>query len=222
MDLKNKIAVVTGANGAIGSKLVENLKSHGVSCVLIDKDSEYKCDFSKPQEIIAVCKAICSKYPKIDMLFNVAGVGIYKNLKELSLDEWQNTFSINVTAPFLLSKLLLTSMETNGGGLIFNIGSGMGVIPAKDRSSYCASKFALRGLSLSMSKDLKPVKVDVCLLTLGSVMTPFGTGGIDKRKELQKTGKKYLSVDEVTNKIIDIAQASKREDEYVLYPDGYI
>jgi short-subunit dehydrogenase len=133
-----------------------------------------------------------------------------------------NVMNINVNAPFILIKGLLGSLKKSEKGMIFNVGSGMGVIAAEDRSSYCTSKFALRGLSLSLDKELRSQKFDVVLLTLGSVMTPFGTGGIDKRKELERKGKKYLTVSEVVEKIISITKSTVRDSEYTFYPEGYI
>ncbi len=222
MDLTKKVAVVTGAGGAIGSSLVKKLEENGVICVSVDKGFKYGCDFTDSGAVISLLDRIKTDYPKVDLLFNVAGIGIYENISDLSFEEWKNTYSINVHAPFLFSKYLLDNIKNSGGGMILNVGSGMGVIGAADRSSYCSSKFALRGLSLSLSKELEGQKIDVVLLTLGSVMTPFGTGGIDKRKELARGGKKYLTVEEVTDKIVEIAKSDKRDDEYTFYPEGYI
>ena len=222
MDLAGKIAVVTGAGGAIGSALVAKLKDNKVFCIEVDKDFEMGCDFTKSESILALFGVIKDKFPIIDFVFNVAGIGVYKKIEDLTENDWQNTFTINVTAPFLISQTLLPNLKKTKSTMIFNIGSGMGVVSASERTAYCSSKFALRGLSLSLSKELKNQDVDVVLLTLGSVMTPFGTGGIDKRKELERNGKKYLTVQEVTNKIIDIAKSEVRDEEYVMYPDGYI
>jgi short-subunit dehydrogenase len=222
MKLSEKTAIVTGAGGAIGSNLVKKLEENGVTVVTVDWEMEYGCDFTDSTAVAALVEAIKSKYHQIDMLFNVAGVGIYKKISNLKFKEWLDTYAINVHAPFLFSKILLGNLKSSGDGLILNVGSGMGVIGAAERTSYCSSKFALRGLSLSLSKELQSEKVDVVLLTLGSVMTPFGTGGIDKRKELERSGKKYLSVDEVTDKIIEIVKSEKRDNEYTLYPEGYL
>jgi short-subunit dehydrogenase len=98
--------------------------------------------------------------------------------------------------------------------LIFNVGSDMGINPTENRTAYCSSKFGLRGLSLCLNKELKK---DVCLLTLGSVMDNFGTGGIKKRKELASKGKKYLKVSQVINKILEVVDSNEREAEYKLY-----
>jgi len=222
MTLNNKVAVITGADGAIGSKLTTRLQKEGVKCILIDKNSDHSCDFTDSNSVIELAKRISLENTTIDFLFNVAGIGIYKEIDTLTIDEWDNSFSINVTAPFILSKYLESVLVKSDKPMIFNVGSGMGIVPTKNRSAYCASKFALRGLSLSLSKELADKNIDVCLFTLGSVMSPFGTGGIDKRKQLESQGKKYLSVDQVVEEIIKITKSESRKEEYTMYPDGYI
>lgn len=222
MNLNNKTAVVTGADGAIGSELVKKLESEGVNCILVDKNSNYSCDFSDSDSVTALATKISLENTAIDFLFNVAGIGVYKEIKELTIDEWNDSLAINVTAPFILSKFLLPLLSKGNKSMIFNVGSGMGVVPTENRSAYCASKFALRGLSLSLAKELDINNIDVCLLTLGSVMSSFGTGGINKRKQLESQGKKYLNVEEVVEKIIEITKSESRKEEYTMYPEGYI
>jgi short-subunit dehydrogenase len=208
MNLQNKTAVVTGARGGLGSLLVQALEKEGIICVAIDKE---ECDFTNSKDVEKLCDEIKSKYEKIDFLFNVAGIGIYKNIDDLSIEEWNDSLSINLTAPFILIKTLSPEV-------VINFGSGMGVFPTSGRSAYCASKFGLRGLSLSLSKELKPKNIDVVLLTLGSIMTNFGTGGLALRQDLEKKGKKYLNPSEVIEKVLEIIKSERREVEYMIYP----
>ena len=97
----------------------------------------------------------------------------------------------------------------------------MGKIASAGRVAYCASKFGLRGMSLSLTRELENIGVDVSLLTLGSVMTNFGTGGLSFRKDQQERGKRYLDPTEVIDKVIEITISEKKKSEYILYPDGY-
>jgi short-subunit dehydrogenase len=237
MDLRKKVAVVTGASGGIGSALVKKLVALGVRVIALDASisllnqlkstpelldiTTFACDFTDAVKVQETANLIKEQFNEIDFLFNVAGVGIYKKLDELTFGEWKSASAINLDAPFIFSKTLLASLNNAKKGMIFNMGSGMGVIPAANRSAYCSTKYALRGLSLSLNKELQSKNIDVVLLTLGSVMTSFGTGGIDARKELARNGKKYLKVGEVIDKIVAITESENREAEYVLYPEGY-
>jgi len=158
---------------------------------------------------------------KVDFLFNIAGIGIYKSIEDLSLDDWQLSMDVNATTPFLMVKYLMPLLKKSSRALVLNIGSGMGVYGSANRAAYCSSKFALRGLSLSLSKEYKDKGVDFCLLTLGSVMTDFGSGGIEKRKKLQREGKKYLSPEDVAEKIVETITSSNKPSEIVFYPKNY-
>lgn len=225
--MENKIAVVTGANGGIGKELIVELEKSGIRCICIDKENtenqdSLACDFSKEEELYKLVKIITSKFHKIDFLFNVAGIGIYKPIEDLSSAEWNNSLTVNLTAPFILSKELLPLLNRASDPLIVNFGSGMGLTPSPGRIAYCSSKFGLRGLSLSLSKEFENKNVHVVLLTLGSVMTNFGTGGIEHRKRLAENGKKYLTPSDVVKKVFEIINSSKKKPEYFIYPQGYL
>ena len=224
MNLKGKIAVVTGAGGGIGSVLVKKLEEEGVTCILVEKDgsdTHFECDLSKPEEVERLGRQIASNYQEIDLLYNIAGIGIYKKIEDLSLQEWQDSLAINLTSIFILTKELLPLLRKSNKAMVLNFGSGMGVNPLGGKIAYCSSKFGLRGLTLSLAKEFKGRNIDFVLLTLGSVMTNFGTGGIERRQELEKKGKKYLQPQEVVAKVIEITRADQRQPEYTLFPLGY-
>lgn len=236
MQIKNKTILITGAGGGIGLELATQLSKEGAFLILTDRNQEmlenvrkrltknqhlyFVCDMSKPLEVEKFAQAIKDEFMKLDFIFNIAGIGIYKNLKDLKLKEWLDSFNINVNAPFIIMKELIAKLDFDGGW-IFNIGSGMGMMPTAGRSAYCASKFALRGLSLTLAEEYQNTNTAVTLITLGSVMDNFGTGGIEYRKQKEKEGKKYLSVKEVSQKIIDLIKSDIKLKEFVLYPDGY-
>lgn len=237
MDLKVKTVVVVGAGGAMGSRIVRLLKNEGANLILIEKTksllesivdildgdntSVYECDMTNLSDVERVGNEIASSFPKIDILINASGIGIYKNIKDLEIKEWEDSMNINLNAPFILIKKLIVSLQNSGQGLVINLGSGMGIIAMTGRTAYCASKFGLRGMSLTLSKEYKNKGISFILMTLGSIMTNFGTGGMEKREELASNGKKYLDPDIIVQKIIDIAKNENRQDEYVIYPEGY-
>lgn len=236
MNLEGKIAIITGAGGGIGEALALSLRKAGVKCILVEREISllnkfkdildnnmaiYECDLSKPEEIKNFTDKIISSYKGVDFLFNVAGIGIYKNITDLDVSEWINSIAVNLTAPFILIKELMPLLTFSGKAFVLNFGSGMGKIPMAGRVAYCSSKFGLRGMSLSLNKELKSSNVDVSLLTLGSVMTNFGSGGIAHRKEMEKNGKKYLTTENVTDEVMKIVASDKKLPEYFLYPDGY-
>lgn len=236
MGLKGKVAVITGAGGGIGAVLAERLRKAGVVCILIEKhislldrfkdlmDQQifiYECDLADQASLGRLTDKISSNFKHIDFLFNIAGIGVYKNIEDLSISEWTNSVAVNLTAPFILIKELLPLFKKSDKPFVLNFGSGMGRMPRAGRVAYCASKFGLRGMSLSLDRELKKENIDVSLLTLGSVMTNFGSGGIEHRKEMEKKGKKYLTAEEVAAEVLKIAASENKKAEYFLYPDGY-
>jgi short-subunit dehydrogenase len=233
VELSGKTILVTGADGGIGSTLIAKLLEEGAVLILIthrkiattlpDKCKNYACDLSNKEELSKLIGRIKTDFPKIDVLVNIAGIGIYKSIEEATVEEWETSFAINVTAPFVLMKNLLPLLS-NPGTIVLNIGSGAGVIPMKNRSLYCSTKFALRGLSLSLAEEFKEREPSFCLITLGSTLTPFGTGEaltLEQKKERNKAGSAYFTPEWVSNKLIEILKAEKRENEIVLYPADY-
>ena len=141
LPLAGKIAVITGAGGGLGNLLVKQLDNEGVTCILIEKEKSFfgelidlfegknhtfiECDFANESEVESLVGKISSKIDKIDILFNLAGVGTYKDISDLSLDEWKKSLSVNLTAPFILIKGLLSLLINSGDSLVVNFGSGM-------------------------------------------------------------------------------------------------
>ena len=109
-------------------------------------------DLSTPlgiDKIVSSCTA-----DQLDVLINNAGVSFVRPFEKLTLDEWQKTLAINVTAPFLLTQKLLPRMTS--GSSIVNILSVSARTGFPEWSSYCASKFALEGFSQSLREELRP------------------------------------------------------------------
>ena len=91
------------------------------------------------------------------------------------------------------------------------------------RSIYCATKFAVRGLTLSLAEEFRRTSVEFCLITLGSVLTSFGPMSFDEKKsEMEKGKKAYFTPDWVAKKLISIMKDEDRRSEYTLFPSNYV
>ena len=233
MKLKNKTILITGGSGGIGKIIAKKLAKDGNKLILVArKKNELKkivnklgnnhqyivCDLSKAKSINKLITKLSKTLNKLDILFNVAGIGIYKNLENLTDKEWTQSLATNVTAPYRLIKGLLPLLKKSSKPLVVNIGSGAGTTGIKDRSAYVASKFALRGLSLSLSKEYKDQNLSFVLFTLGSTLTGFGPLSLKEKIKLKKKGKAYFAPEWVVNKIIKITESKNPKKEYVLYP----
>ncbi len=238
MDLLNKVAIITGATGGIGSELVTKLDDEGAQLVLVSKNEAelqkllqtlknktsryYVCDFSNQNETERIAKEISSNFKSVDLLVNSAGVGIYKPIEDATLEDFNNSINIGLSSVFILTKELLASLSKSSEALILNIGSGAGVIPMSGRSIYCTTKFGLRGLTLSLAEEFRRVNnPKFCLITLGSTLTSFGPLSFEKKKEEMENGKAYFTPEWVGKKVVEIIKDSKRETEYTFYPGDY-
>ena len=238
MDLKRKTAIVTGATGGMGREIVARLDKEGVNLILVSKtESElqslvkrlegknhkiYACDLSNQDETQKVAKQISSENKSVDILIHAAGIGIYKIIEELTHDDWNKSININLNSVFIFTKELIQQLNNSDRSIVLSLGSGMGVKAESKRSAYCTSKFALRGLMLTLSEEYKRFnKPKFCLLTLGSVLTSFGPMSMDEKKKSMENGKGYLTPDWVAEKIVEIIKSDKREAEYEFSSPDY-
>ncbi len=221
MDLVGKTVLITGSNGGIGSALVKRFKD--CRLILVDKGEDinyeiastyFMCDFTNRDELIEVVSKIKDQFLKIDILINNAGIGIYKPFDETTIEDFDESFQINVNAPFLFIKMLKDNLDKSNIKTVINIGSFVGVEPVVNRSIYCSTKYALRGMSLVLSKEL--TTFNISYFRLGSVLTSFGSLEIKDKEKLEEQGKKYLKPEEVADTIYTNIENNTLKPEIVL------
>jgi len=218
MELKGKIAVIAGASGGIEDileALKRDIEKKG------GKANVYLADLTNEESVTHLGRFIGDNFGKVDILFNAAGIGVYKNFSDLSFDEWKKSFAVNVDAAFLVTNKLLPLLSKSEKAYVISIGSGMGKVALSGRSAYCASKFALRGMMLSLAKEFKRSNIKFVLLTLGSVLTAFGPLSLEKKIEKQKKGKKYLDPTWLAEHIVTKIKHDSFEPETPIYPRHY-
>ena len=236
MNLKNKTILITGGSQGIGRALAERLAKEGVNLILVARSEDrlkefikkfgkqhhyYVCDLLDNKQVFQLAESIKKDFNNLDILINVAGIGVYKNLQDITFEDWVNSFSINVTAPFLLTKNLLSLLQKVKDSFVLNIGSGAGTMPMRGRSAYCATKFALRGWTLSLAEEFQGKDPRFCLITLGSTITNFSGMTIEEKKKEHAKGKAYFPVEWVANKLVEIIKDDKRVIETTLYPGDF-
>jgi short-subunit dehydrogenase len=165
-----KRILITGASRGIGRAIAEKLARAETQLLLHGRDraalQETKrsveerggrgeiviCDLANTDEVQDIAGEI-GREP-LDVLINNAGIAVVKPLDQISLEEWQRTLALNVTAPFLLTQKLVAQMQS--GASIVNILSIAAKTGFPGWSSYCMSKFALEGFSQSLREELRP------------------------------------------------------------------
>ena len=226
---------MVGATGGMGMEVCRTLYKEGSKLILVARTEEklktlsaelgncsyYVCDLGKPETIASVCTQIMASYPTIDILLNAAGIGVYKPIEEVTEAEWADSFNTNVTASYLFTKYLLPALKQSTKAFVINWGSGMGVIPSAGRSVYCMTKFALRGVSLSLAKEFERTNISIIHLTLGSVLTDFGPMTLKEKEVESLEGKAYLTPQYVAEKVAEIIKSDQSDSEVPIYPTGY-
>jgi gluconate 5-dehydrogenase len=171
-DLSGRVAIVTGGSRGIGKEMAEGLGEAGAKLMLcarrdewLDKTvSEFRelgfetesmlCDVSKPDEVENVVKAAMSKFGRLDILINNAGVSWGEMPESMPIEKWRNVIDINLTGCFLFSQAAGRVMLMKKGGSIINISSISGLTSSANGpfyAGYVASKAGLIGLTRELA-----------------------------------------------------------------------
>lgn len=187
MNLKNKVAVVTGANSGIGKAIATTLSEEGCTVVLAGRNIKElhevkeslstdsmvsEMDVSNSENVCSAFEEIHSQYPNIDILINCAGVMPLTYLKNRHLEEWMETIEVNVKGSLRCIYAVLPSMKFQKRGHIVNIASVDGKEVYPGGAVYGASKAALIALSTAMRMELSPeFNIKVTAIEPGTVDT---------------------------------------------------
>ncbi len=170
--------LVTGGTRGIGQAIVSVLVEGGDNVYLTGTSSTgavpdgctyIACDFSDMNQVEALAGRVATL--DLDVLVNNAGVNKIGILSEYGIDDFLRIQQVNVTAPFLLCRSVVPSMQAKGFGRIVNITSIWGVVSKPERSAYSTSKFGLFGLSRALALEVAPDNVLVNCLAPGFVNT---------------------------------------------------
>jgi NAD(P)-dependent dehydrogenase (short-subunit alcohol dehydrogenase family) len=194
MRLQDRVAVVTGGGGGIGSGICLALAREGADVVVSDIDLEaaercvsqvreqergslaVRADVTVAQDCLDLVEAGLKAFGKVDVLVNNAGLfgkrlGMpFTNQEE---EDWDNCYRVNVKGPFLLSKAVAPHMMERRYGKIINISSIAARRDAQILPDYTAAKNALLSLTRVTAKDLAPYNVTVNAICPGMIWSPF-------------------------------------------------
>ena len=202
MDLDGKVALVTGASRGVGQAVALELARRGADLVLaartVDQAHEampgtlaetaaeveslgraahvVRADLTDHESTAALADQALAWRGRVDVLVNNAaflGRAAYFSLDETELRHWERQLTVNLTAPFLLARLLVPAMRSNGGGVICNVTSGAGLIGEYDVPGigYGTTKAALNRLSTLLARDLRSDGISVFAVDPGYTRT---------------------------------------------------
>jgi len=132
-------------------------------------------DVSKPEQVERFFKGLDRRFSHLHILVNNAGVGIFRKVKEMTVEDWQKTLDVNLSGAFYCCRETLQRLNNAEGGYIINISSLAGKNPFSGGAAYNASKFGLNGFSEALMLDHRYDNVRVSYIMPGSVNTEFGS-----------------------------------------------
>ncbi|WP_136439334.1 SDR family NAD(P)-dependent oxidoreductase [Pacificoceanicola onchidii] len=190
MKLQGKTALVTGGRGGIGRAIVARFLREGATVYAADLTpqgslAEHDDDGSRfvamnvadEAAVKAAMQQVDAEDGKLDILVNAAGIEIEKTIEDTSLEEWNQSFAVNVTGTFLTSKHALPLMRKAAAGgasaSLINFGSYDGFIADPGLAAYCATKGAVHALTRAMACDHGPEGIRVNAICPGYIDTPM-------------------------------------------------
>ena len=214
--LRGKNCLITGATGGLGKEIAKEFAKNGCNLFLTGRNNdklnslknelensvnEIKIDFedadlSDDGEIQKLIEKVKNTFVNIDILVNCAGVFPVKLLSDSTVEDFENCFSVNVKAAFVLCKEFSQGMISKKWGRIINIASSSAYAGFKNTSIYCSSKHAILGLSRSLHSELKEHNVRTFCVSPGSIKTPMGKSVIGQNYET------FLNPNEIAELIV--------------------
>jgi NAD(P)-dependent dehydrogenase (short-subunit alcohol dehydrogenase family) len=194
MELKGKVAIVTGSGRGIGEGIALVLAREGAHVVINDrtlsKDAEgvvkkiissggkaiaIAADVSKKAEVTAMAEAVVKHFGAIDILVNNAGIESHPVLTmELKEESWDRVMSVNLKGAFLCCQAVIPQMMKQNKGRIVNIGSVAGLrMTFFGSAEYTASKYGLQGINQHLAWELADSNITINTVCPGAVQTPL-------------------------------------------------
>ncbi|MBL4813274.1 MAG: SDR family NAD(P)-dependent oxidoreductase [Rhodobacteraceae bacterium] len=183
-----KTWLITGASRGLGRAIAEEVLARGDNVIAAIRKVTDLGDLAVqfPETLLVVAMdatdgdsmktavaAAVKKWPVIDILINNAGTGMHGAIEEVSHEETQRAFEINVFGLLRMTRTVLPVMRAQGFGHIINISSVAGLVAAPGTGIYAATKFAVEGATESMDHELKPLGIQVTLIEPGPFRTDF-------------------------------------------------
>jgi NAD(P)-dependent dehydrogenase (short-subunit alcohol dehydrogenase family) len=183
-----RAAAVTGAGSGLGRETARRLATEGARVALLDVNEEaleslakelaaagqqataYPCDVSDPDAVEGAFAALVAEAGRLDVLCNVAGIGLFSRTTELTYEAWCRVLAVNLTGPFLTCRAALAHLERTGGNIV-NVASDAGAMGLPYAAPYSASKGGLVLFSKSLATEVIGRGVRVNVVSPGGMHT---------------------------------------------------
>jgi 3-oxoacyl-[acyl-carrier protein] reductase len=199
LGIEGRVAVVTGGGSGIGEAVVERLRAAGAT--VHDASRATGVDVTRPDAAERVAELAG---PRVDILVNNAGTSYARALDELTDEDWQRQWDLNVMGPMRLMRALAPGMAERGWGRIVNVSSSAGKRPSLTNASYSVGKAAQLSLSRVFADTYAPRNVLVNAVAPGAVASPLwmADGGLgDQTAKAKGLGSREEALDAQRDRI---------------------
>ncbi len=187
--LKNRVAVITGAAGGIGRELALALADKGAHLALVDVKAEplaatadvargrgatvttHTVDVRDAAAMEALAAAVVAAHGRVELLVNNAGVTVTAGFHETTLDDWEWVLGVNLWGVIHGTRAFLPHLMRADQAHIVNVSSLYGIVGVPGQAAYCTSKFAVRGLSEALQEELAGSHVGLTVVHPGGIAT---------------------------------------------------
>ena len=215
IDLKGRVAVVTGGGRGIGEAAARALGEAGASLVVAARSSSeiervaaelemaghaaiaVVCDVTQPESVARLKAAAEERFGSVDILVSNAGVANSAPLHRVSLAEWERLFAVNATGAFLCAQAFAPAMAGRGWGRIVHVASIAGRTAAAYISTYAATKHALVGLTRALAAEYAAQGVTVNAVCPGYVDTRMTDESVERI-----TAKTGMATEEARQRVV--------------------
>lgn len=231
MQIKDKVILITGASGGVGSAISRHLAGLDAKMALTSRDKTaletlsaqipgavtVPGDVTRAEDRQMIVKTAVERCGRMDALINCAGQTLFAPVEKISLEAYQALVNLNVVAPLALMQLVIPHMRAQGGGTILNISSLASKKYIPNIAGYASTKYALNALSLTAREELAKDNIVVSIIRPGIVDTDFGKHTPSPEPEALRHAPDgsvlphVLSPDTVAKKVAELLQSGEPE-----------
>ena len=186
--LEGKTALITGGAAGIGHAVAQFFAEKGVSVALVDLNPDVNdvakklspdaigivTNVTKTDDVQNAVDKTVQAFGKIDILVNCAGIVRLEAAEDISMDDWNSTIAVNLTASFIVAQIVGRQMIKQEGGAIVNIASQAGIIALDKHVAYCASKGGIIAMTKVLAMEWAKYGVRVNAISPTVVLTELG------------------------------------------------
>ena len=182
-NLSGRVGIVTGAGGGIGREIARRLTREGMVVAVLDRDSAaaeavageigglaLAADVTSPEQVRRAVDTVLARLQRIDVLVNNAGIAWMGPAMDMPLEALQAMLRVNVEGVFIVTRAVLPHMMASRSGSVVNLASWAGKTGNANFAGYCASKFAVIGLTQALAREMAPHSIRVNAICPGIVV----------------------------------------------------